>query len=518
MTSPRRFAVALASVLALTVSLAGLVPAAAGAAPAGAATAGVATASPQLPQLPAARAAATWLAGRFNAGGFIPSTAGSGATGGSGTTAGSAIPDLSATAQGVLALAAADVDPALAHQALSYLQANVAAYVTAGGADGPGKLAVLVLDAAALGTDPRAFGGTDLVAHLLATQQASGADAGLFGTGTQVATYLAGTYDQGLALAALAAAGVHGTAQVASAVAWLQAEQCPDGGWTFPDQAMNACTGTPGTFPATGPDTNSTALAVEGLDAEGGLAPAAATSALGFFATGQDADAGWAYFPSSAASPQTSQPTSTSLVLQALLALGASPTAAPFAKGPATPVTALLSFRLGTGPDAGAFFEPPASTAGNLFATYEAVPALAGLTLPFGPSGTGYWEVASDGGLFAFGSARFYGSMGGKPLNQPIVGLAATPTGGGYWEVAADGGLFAFGNAAFYGSMGGKPLNQPIVGMAATPTGQGYWEVASDGGLFAFGNAAFYGSMGGKPLNQPIVGMAATPTGQGYWE
>ena len=45
---------------------------------------------------------------------------------------------------------------------------------------------------------------------------------------------------------------------------------------------------------------------------------------------------------------------------------------------------------------------------------------------------------------------------------------AATPTGKGYWEVASDGGLFAFGTAPFYGSMGGKPLNEPIVGMAAT--------------------------------------------------
>ncbi len=77
-----------------------------------------------------------------------------------------------------------------------------------------------------------------------------------------------------------------------------------------------------------------------------------------------------------------------------------------------------------------------------------------------------YWEVASDGGLFAFGNAQFYGSMGGKPLNAPVVGLAATPTGGGYWEVASDGGLFAFGNAQFYGSMGGKPLNAPVVGLA----------------------------------------------------
>ena len=134
------------------------------------------------------------------------------------------------------------------------------------------------------------------------------------------------------------------------------------------------------------------------------------------------------------------------------------------------------------------------------------------------PDGKGYWEVASDGGIFAFGDAGFYGSMGGKPLNAPVVGIAATPDGKGYWEVASDGGIFAFGDAGFYGSMGGKPLNAPVVGIAATPDGKGYWEVASDGGIFAFGDAGFHGSMGGKPLNAPVVGIAATPDGKGYWE
>ena len=80
--------------------------------------------------------------------------------------------------------------------------------------------------------------------------------------------------------------------------------------------------------------------------------------------------------------------------------------------------------------------------------------------------------MASDGGIFAFGDAQFYGSMGGKPLNKPIVGIAATPDGGGYWEVASDGGIFAFGDAQFYGSMGGKPLDKPVVGMAASPEGR----------------------------------------------
>jgi len=128
----------------------------------------------------------------------------------------------------------------------------------------------------------------------------------------------------------------------------------------------------------------------------------------------------------------------------------------------------------------------------------------------------GYWLVASDGGIFTYGDAGFFGSQGGQPLNRPIVGMAATPDGGGYWLVASDGGIFSFGDATFYGSMGGKPLNAPIVGMAASPDGLGYWMVASDGGIFSFGDASFFGSMGGQPLNKPIVGMAASD-GLGYW-
>ncbi|HEY1466494.1 MAG TPA: neocarzinostatin apoprotein domain-containing protein [Acidimicrobiales bacterium] len=130
---------------------------------------------------------------------------------------------------------------------------------------------------------------------------------------------------------------------------------------------------------------------------------------------------------------------------------------------------------------------------------------------------TGYWLVGADGGIFSFGDAPFYGSMGGQPLNQAVVGAARTPDGGGYWLVARDGGVFSFGDAQFRGSMGGQPLNRPVVAMAATPDGGGYWLVASDGGVFCFGDAQFRGSMGGQPLNSPVVGAAAAPTGQGYW-
>jgi hypothetical protein len=133
------------------------------------------------------------------------------------------------------------------------------------------------------------------------------------------------------------------------------------------------------------------------------------------------------------------------------------------------------------------------------------------------PDDRGYWLVASDGGVFTFGTARFFGSTGAIALTKPIVGMAVTPTGGGYWLVASDGGIFAFGDAVYLGSMGGKPLNRPIVGMAANPDGRGYWMVASDGGVFCFGTSQIKGSMGGRPLQSPVVGMAATPNSRGYW-
>jgi hypothetical protein len=131
--------------------------------------------------------------------------------------------------------------------------------------------------------------------------------------------------------------------------------------------------------------------------------------------------------------------------------------------------------------------------------------------------GNGYWLVASDGGIFSYGDATFYGSTGSIHLNKPIVGMAATNDGRGYWLVASDGGIFSYGDATFYGSTGSIALNKPVVGMTATTDGNGYWLVASDGGIFSYGDAMFYGSTGSIRLNLPIVGMAPAPDGRGYW-
>ena len=93
--------------------------------------------------------------------------------------------------------------------------------------------------------------------------------------------------------------------------------------------------------------------------------------------------------------------------------------------------------------------------------------------------------------VFALGAGGFAPLASGSLLNTapPHSGPPTT----GYWEVALDGGVFAFGNASYYGSMGGQPLNGAIKGMVATPDGRGYWLFASDGGVFAFGDAPFFG-------------------------
>jgi uncharacterized protein YkwD len=128
------------------------------------------------------------------------------------------------------------------------------------------------------------------------------------------------------------------------------------------------------------------------------------------------------------------------------------------------------------------------------------------------PTGRGYWLVASDGGIFSFGDARFHGSTGHIRLNQPIVGMAATPTGGGYWMVAADGGMFSFGDAVFHGSVGARRIPSPIVGMARTSAGRGYWLVARGGEVYPFGSAGHYGS----PVGHTIAGLLPSGDGRGY--
>ena len=63
--------------------------------------------------------------------------------------------------------------------------------------------------------------------------------------------------------------------------------------------------------------------------------------------------------------------------------------------------------------------------------------------------------------------------MGGQPLNEPIVGIAPTPDNLGYWLVAKDGGIFAFGDAPFDGSTGDSGIAN-VIGLIRASDGNGY--------------------------------------------
>ncbi len=101
-----------------------------------------------------------------------------------------------------------------------------------------------------MGVDPTNFGGTNLSTRLLATEQTSGPDAGLFGTETQLNNFPSGRFDQGLVFVALKAVGQRPNA---AAISWLTGQQCPNGGWAL---QISTSTGgapkIPRTF--TGPD------------------------------------------------------------------------------------------------------------------------------------------------------------------------------------------------------------------------------------------------------------------------
>jgi hypothetical protein len=158
--------------------------------------------------------------------------------------------------------------------------------------------------------------------------------------------------------------------------------------------------------------------------------------------------------------------------------------------------------------------------------------SIASATAPSPKSTTpthGYWLVGSDGGVFTFGNADFYGSTGNLKLQAPVDGIAATADRKGYWLVASDGGVFSFGDAQFYGSipqLGLAPVESPnphrliapVVGIVPTADGRGYYLIAADGGVFAFGDATYEGgcySIGG--CSSGIVSVVPDASGQGYW-
>lgn len=142
-------------------------------------------------------------------------------------------------------------------------------------------------------------------------------------------------------------------------------------------------------------------------------------------------------------------------------------------------------------------YEPATSSGGTSF---WANPALTPASTTIDPTkhimgGDDYRIIDVYGGLWNSDPMALSTGLFGTKLNAPIVGATTTPSRNGYWMVASDGGIFAFGDAKFYGSMGGQKLNRPVISMLPSMSGNGYLLLAEDGGIFTFGDAPFRGTV-----------------------
>ena len=87
-----------------------------------------------------------------------------------------------------------------------------------------------------------------------------------------------------------------------------------------------------------------------------------------------------------------------------------------------------------------------------------------------------------------------------------MVAMAATPDGAGYWLVASDGGVFTFGNAPFYGSLAGSGAN--VDGIEVTSANDGYAIIESNGSAQDFTPSTPAGSS-----TPPNTATMSPPTG-----
>ncbi len=349
----RRGAVASAAAVALTVTL--LVPAGAGAAP------------PSSDGPTAAGYGARWAATKVNAPGFVPNP--------------DSTANVSATIETALALAFAGVDRPTFDRAVGWLRANVAtALLDPSGNPGAGQLGYLLMLAHVSGDDPTAFGGVDLVATLTASLGAH--TPGLYGLSDP--TY-DGAFRQAVALLGLVSVGV---TPPATAVQWLRDQQCgaspasATGGWQPYRASLAVPCDAPDPNTFVGPDTNSTALAVQALSRLGG--GAAVTAGLAFLDGVQAGSGGFAFVPGG-----DPDPNSTALVVQAIVAGGEDPSVGRWAPGGTSALAALLSWQLGctaAADEVGAFTSPFSDGAPDAFATRQAVWGASGRAFPPAPS------------------------------------------------------------------------------------------------------------------------------------
>jgi hypothetical protein len=290
--------------------------------------AGTPSASPVAPTGDPVEVATAWLvAQQAEDGGFI---------GFSGES------DAGLTADALQALRAAEVagvDVAAAiERAGAFLVETGPAYA----ATGAGQSAKVVLGLVAAGVDPTAVGGTDLLANI----GPADVETGLFG---------GGVYGHALVLLAHAATGQTVDAAMVDA---LRAHQIDDGAWAFD-----------GTTDSGAGDSNTTALAIQALVATGNGDDPMLTAATAYLQASQIDSGAFGFQPGGEADAN-----STALALQAIVAIGDDPTGSAW-NDAASALPAFLN-------PSGALRFTDDEPADNIYATVQAIPALAGLPLP----------------------------------------------------------------------------------------------------------------------------------------
>lgn len=336
--------------------------------------AGQAVAAPPVSTL--AGNAAGWLRGQQQPDGGFP-----GFQGGS---------DPSATADAAVAFAAAGIDPTSVkrdgHSIIDFLSASAGSYGTS-----TAGAAKLTLATVAAGENPREFGGVNLISQLQShLDQASG-------------LYDEQLFTHAYAMLALVAAG---ETVPSNAVTALEQHQSADGSWSFSGS----------TDPGQG-DSNTTAIAVQALEAARSGNSTPIEKAFDYLKTVRMPDGSYTY-QMGGASPPAGDANSTALVIQALIAAEQ----APEAGIAGSPVDALTHFQ---NPD-GAFRFRDDTPADSALATVQAIPALMSMPLPVVPSGLSQADPPSI--LPAAGQAHL---VPATPALLSLIGLGLLLMGAG---------------------------------------------------------------------------------------
>jgi hypothetical protein len=97
-----------------------------------------------------------------------------------------------------------------------------------------------------------------------------------------------------------------------------------------------------------------------------------------------------------------------------------------------------------------------------------------------GAPGGGWLEVTASGAVATGSGANYFGDLRHRPAAQPIVvsnivQVRPTMDGFGYWLVGSDGSVYSFGDAQYFGSLPGLGLQvTDIVGLIPFSSGDGY--------------------------------------------